>query len=1002
MKQKSVGLTLRAFIIALALILVAGSPALPPFDGVAYAQDDEVTDLSWLTLPNGSLQLEWKEVDEATTYNVWKGEGRGQNVNWEETASASIAAPELMHTDSAVTAGMTYSYVIEVHDDEGNRLGWSDVENVTIPGGVQKPTDEPVLTLTADGLTAITVSWTAVDRAETYRLRYWTDGIGLTGWVDLETATTNRTYSHTGLTPGKEYYYIVRGQNSAGGGPFTGDDGANYDSLTLQATTAVPQLSLEHLSRTSVRLTWTLTTDAVNYELERERVVTGAGAETDAYSRLPSSLLTGTTYTDNAANFVIADGATADATTVVMYNYRVQAIDSNGVRGTWSNVESVTIPQTSNRLLPPTTLTAAAADHANITVSWPGVVGAEYYHVQSKTGDGDYSSPVRVAALADATSMVTYNHGSLNPSTAYTYQVRASNINGPSDWSAEASATTHATPSASGQMPQVAGLRVTDTSTATQRKIKLTWSAVSGATHYDIRRYSPDGATVSWANPADGNMLTTGRISVTDAGSSPTWEDEDTALAAAATYYYIVSAVDNRGTDGNAADDDMGNWSAEGKVTLDDIAPEVPTNLTASTTGQRSIWVSWTASAVDASTDPDTKTATHYTLEWRLTGQNAAWNPMTVNGTTYNHTGRQPNTQYHYRVRAHNSGGMSAYTGETSTTTLPSVLGPPSSLTVVDASEAATAGITVSWTAVTGATSYEIQRFGAGTANNEWGDLAGVADLDTDVSSGTMVTDNVDRMFNTTYSYRVRTVAAEDVKSQWSTVYSGATKHATPTTAPTLVATSTGMNMIRLSWSTVADATNYELEWLEGMHDAATFNNALITRGEMTLAGTDRHYVHRSLKAGTLYSYRLRAVLPQGVESPWSTVAEQYTKPERPASLTARSTVSPTMVLTWTPVSFVGTDGAAGTLTAAANYQVERRESGSADWMASAGTVDCTTTVGTCTITDGNTDPAAADALDANTHYFYRVRATVDRTPTGGAATTYMSYWTYTNQRTPQ
>ena len=38
MKQKSVGMTLRAVIIALALILVAGSPALPPFDGVAYAQ----------------------------------------------------------------------------------------------------------------------------------------------------------------------------------------------------------------------------------------------------------------------------------------------------------------------------------------------------------------------------------------------------------------------------------------------------------------------------------------------------------------------------------------------------------------------------------------------------------------------------------------------------------------------------------------------------------------------------------------------------------------------------------------------------------------------------------------------------------------------------------------------------------------------------------------------------------------------------------------------------
>ena len=57
MKQKSVGLTLRAVILALAItLLVAGSPALAPFDGVAYAQDTSVSVL------DSSGASEWKRT----------------------------------------------------------------------------------------------------------------------------------------------------------------------------------------------------------------------------------------------------------------------------------------------------------------------------------------------------------------------------------------------------------------------------------------------------------------------------------------------------------------------------------------------------------------------------------------------------------------------------------------------------------------------------------------------------------------------------------------------------------------------------------------------------------------------------------------------------------------------------------------------------------------------------------------------------------------------------
>ena len=222
MKQKSVGLTLRAAILALALILVAGSPALPPFDGVVYAQTASVSALSSSPLPNGNLQLDWTAVANADSYRLWKGEGSGSSVDWGDSAHRTIDAPTITSVDDAVTAGMTYSYVVEVYEGT-TRLGWSDVENVTMPGGTQAPTAKPTVTLAADGLTAITVTWTEVAGADNYRVRYWTSG--LSGWMDLATAETGRTHTHSNLTPGRQYFYIVRGQNAGGNGPYSGSPG---------------------------------------------------------------------------------------------------------------------------------------------------------------------------------------------------------------------------------------------------------------------------------------------------------------------------------------------------------------------------------------------------------------------------------------------------------------------------------------------------------------------------------------------------------------------------------------------------------------------------------------------------------------------------------------------------------------------------------------------------------------------------------------------------------
>ena len=109
-----------------------------------------------------------------------------------------------------------------------------------------------------------------------------------------------------------------------------------------------------------------------------------------------------------------------------------------------------------------------------------------------------------------------------------------------------------------------------------------------------------------------------------------------------------------------------------------------------------------------------------------------------------------------------------------------------------------------------------------------------------------------------------------------------------------LVATTTGMSMIRLSWKAVPGATAYELEYLEGVlagDDAGFGNPNRISRMDMTMGGNLRNYcpqqaVSRGLGTATACAPPcLRASIRVGRRQQFS----QYTKPARPM-LSAKAT----------------------------------------------------------------------------------------------------------------
>ena len=119
------------------------------------------------------------------------------------------------------------------------------------------------------------------------------------------------------------------------------------------AVADAPALKVVSASASAVELSWTLVSDAVGYDLR----TWWDGA--DGWQRIDDGSLTGTSDTH--------DGVTAGR----KYFYIVAGVDSNGVRGPWSDQVAVTVPESDAPTSTPTStptllLTANAAAHANL------------------------------------------------------------------------------------------------------------------------------------------------------------------------------------------------------------------------------------------------------------------------------------------------------------------------------------------------------------------------------------------------------------------------------------------------------------------------------------------------------------------------------------------------------------------------------------------------------------------------------------------------------------
>jgi fibronectin type 3 domain-containing protein len=157
------------------------------------------------------------------------------------------------------------------------------------------------------GNAQVALSWSASSAATSYILKRGTTSGG--PYTQIGTATAV-SYTDTGLTNGKVYYYVVVAVDSAGDSGSSAQASATPES-TLSAVPPVPTGLAVSAGSAEVGLTWTLSAGASSYQVKRATVSGGPytliGSPISA-SYIDTGLTNGTTY-----YYVIAAVDTAGA-----------------------------------------------------------------------------------------------------------------------------------------------------------------------------------------------------------------------------------------------------------------------------------------------------------------------------------------------------------------------------------------------------------------------------------------------------------------------------------------------------------------------------------------------------------------------------------------------------------------------------------------------------------------------------------------------------------------
>ncbi len=354
-------------------------------------------------------------------------------------------------------------------------------------------------------------------------------------------------------------------------------------------------------------------------------------------------------------------------------------------------------------------------------------------------------------------------------------------------------------------------------------QVTLSWNPVANATSYNLF-YATRSAVAQEEDSEDTDAKQLKNV------TSPFVLK---GLAANTTYYFMVRALNDHRRGPPSATVSASTSATTPAPTI----PAAPTGVTA-TGGTKQTTITW----------PAVSGATSYNLYWSTTSGVTIANGTKISGVTSPavQTGLSDSTTYFYVVTAVNTAGESPASVQVAASTL-AANAPPPAIPSAPTGVSAAGGdsqVTVSWPAVTGATSYNIYwSTNSGVTTATGTRIAGVSSpfVHTGLNAGS------------TYYYIVTAVNSAGESS--ASVQVSATTNAPAATvpaAPSGVSASGGAKQVTLSWAAASGATSYNVYW----SSTAGVSTATGTK----VAGVTSPYVQTGLADGSAYFFIVTAV----------------------------------------------------------------------------------------------------------------------------------------------
>jgi len=433
----------------------------------------------------------------------------------------------------------------------------------------------------------------------------------------------------------------------------------------------------------------------------------------------------------------------------VIYYIWIKAVNSRG-KSAQSDMEAGT-PQIPTAAPAAPSRPSLTAGNKVLNVSWQAAQLTEFYEVWY----GTENNTAQAEKFGSDTKNTAITITGLENETTYYVWIRAKNIVGAGGFSPSASAK----PSAFAVLPDAPK---TPTVVIGSREITINWQSMEGALSYEVWLGTSNNSASAQKHGAD----------VTD--TNVTLYN----LVNGTTYYIWIKAKNNIGV---SAFSQM----ASGTPSASAAIPLTPTNAPLVISGSEQLTVSWEAAEGAASYEVWVGTT--------INPQTAAKYGNDVTGLSSVVTGLTNGTTYFIWIKAKNSIGASEFS--------PMASEAPSIFTVAPLAPAApivtisNAQAVITWTAVAGATSYEVY---TATTNNS----ASAAKYGNDISGSLSVT--IGSLTNgTTYYFWLR------AKNNSGASGYSPSANAKPIANAGIPILNAANEQLSISWSVIAGADNY-------------------------------------------------------------------------------------------------------------------------------------------------------------------------------------------------